>query len=116
MELLIFVLNDHSKLDDVLASLYDHGIHGGTVIDSTGMHAVMSDEDTPQVAGVFRNFFGSPSRAKSNTIFTIIEKERIPAAVAAIEAVTGDLNNEYSGVVFSFPLDYVKGINSHHEQ
>lgn len=111
MELLVLVLNDSNKLEDVLESLNTNGVTGGTVIDSTGMQTALHDEETAVFAGAIRSFFGSASRSKSHTIFMVLNKEQVSVAISAIEAVTGDLNNENVGIIFSIPVDFVKGIH-----
>ena len=45
MDLLIFILNDHEKLDAILTELEKSGIRGATVIDSTGMAKVLHHDD-----------------------------------------------------------------------
>ena len=112
MELLVFVLYNHEKLDEVLTSLEESGIKGATIIDSTGMAKVLHhDEETSLLFGAIRNVLNNPSRSKSNTIFMVLEKEDVDVAVKAIEKVIGDLNRENVGIIFSIPVDYTKGIN-----
>lgn len=114
MELLVFVLNNHEKLDAVLAELEAAGIMGATVIDSTGMAKVLHhDEEEMVFFGAIRGILNSASRAKSNTIFMVISKEKIKLAVDAIERIVGDLNQKNVGIVFSIPVDFTKGLSQH---
>ena len=104
MELLVFVLNHHEKLDAVLTELEHAGVAGATVIDSTGM---------AKFFGAIRGILNSATRAKSNTILMVIEKDQVQPAVDAIERVVGDLNHQNVGVVFTIPVEYTKGIRRH---
>ena len=114
MELLVFVLNDHEKLDAVLTELEHSGVAGGTVIDSTGMAKVLHhDEEDVLFFGAIRGILNSTTRAKSNTILMVIEKEQVQPAVNAIERVVGDLNHKNVGIVFTIPVGYTKGIQRH---
>lgn len=114
MELLVFVLNDHEKLDAVLTELEHSGVAGGTVIDSTGMAKVLHhDEEDVLFFGAIRGILNSTTRAKSNTILMVIEKEQVQPAVEAIERVVGDLNHKNVGIVFTIPVGYTKGIQRH---
>ena len=114
MDLLIFILNDHEKLDAILTELEKSGIRGATVIDSTGMAKVLHhDEEEVAFLGTLRSLLNPTTRAKSNTILMVLEKEMIHTAVEAIERIVGDLNQENVGVIFSIPVDFTKGIKKH---
>lgn len=114
MELLVFVLNDHEKLDAVLSELEEAGVAGATVIDSTGMAKVLHhDEEEVLLFGAIRGILNPATRAKSNTILMVIEKAQVTVAVDAIERVVGDLNQKNVGIVFSIPVEFTKGIRKH---
>lgn len=112
MRLLIFVLNQSEKLDAVLNAFQNAGIGGATILDSTGMakvlHTVDEEEEMP-LFGSLRHFL-NPSREKSHTIFTVLQDSQLQTAVDAIESVVGDLKQANAGIVFSLPIDYVKGL------
>lgn len=114
MELLVFVLNDHEKLDAVLTELEHAGVAGATVIDSTGMAKVLHhDEEDVLFFGAIRGILNSATRAKSNTILMVIEKDQVQLAVDAIERIVGDLNHKNVGIVFTIPVEFTKGIRKH---
>lgn len=111
MRLLVFVLNAHEKLDALLNELEQSGIRGATILESTGMAKVLHhDEEEIPFLGSLRTFL-NPSREKSNTILTVIRDEQLTVAVDAIERVVGDLRKANAGIVFSLPLDFVKGLS-----
>lgn len=112
MKLLFFVLNETEKLDDVLIELATNGIKGATVIDSMGMARILSnnhDDNEISFLSSLRSFL-SPEREKNNLIFTVIRENQLETAVKAIESVTGDLSRKNTGVIFSVPIDFTKGI------
>ena len=97
MQLLFFVLNRSEMLDDILTSFADHDIHGATILDSKGMvHLLASHSDEGEVPffGAMRAFL-KPERENSNLI---------------IAAVNDDLSKPDTGVVFTVPISYVKGL------
>ena len=95
MQLLFFVLNRSEMLDDVLTSFADHDIHGATILDSKGMvHLLASHSE----------------RENSNLIIAAVKDDHVDNAVKAIEDVIGDLSKPDSGVVFTVPISYVKGL------
>lgn len=51
-----------------------------------------------------------PGTRKSNVILAAIEDEQLTTAVKIIEQVVGDLSVRDTGVIFSVPIDYTKGI------
>lgn len=112
MKLLFFVLNKTEKLDDVLTEFARSNIGGATVVDSSGMARLLShkhDEDEIPFLGSLRSFL-NPEREKSKLIMTVIQDDQLEEAVKAIESVVGDLSLKDTGIVFSVPIDYTKGI------
>lgn len=112
MKLLFFVLNKPEKLDEVLTNFADHDIHGATIVDSKGMVRLLNkrhDEDEIPFLGSVRAYL-NPSREKSNLIFTALADEKVEDAIAAIEEVVGDLRHKDTGVVFTVPIDFAKGL------
>ncbi|MGH4123976.1 MAG: P-II family nitrogen regulator [Clostridium sp.] len=112
MKLLFFILNRPEKLDDVLTEFTRRNISGATVVDSMGMARLLSHEhDEGEIAflGSLRSFL-NPEREKSKLIFTVIHEWQLEEAVNAIESVVGDLSLKDTGVVFSVPIDFTKGI------
>lgn len=112
MRLFFYILNKTEKLDAILTEFALGGISGATVIESTGMARILShkhdDDELPFLASL-RHFL-NPERDNSNVIFTIIRDDQLTAAVEIIEKIVGDLSKKNNGVVFSFPVDYAKGM------
>ena len=71
MELLIVVINDVDRMDEVLAGFLEIGITGATVIDSEGMGRVLS-HDIPIFAGL--QTLISRSRPQNQTLFSVIDE------------------------------------------
>jgi nitrogen regulatory protein PII len=112
MKVLFFVLNKPEKLDDVLVEFVNRNINGATVIDSAGMARILChkhDNDEIPFLGSIRAYL-YPEREKSNLIITVIEDHQLDGAIEAIELVVGDLSKKDTGIVFSVPIDFVKGI------
>lgn len=112
MKLLFFVLNNTDKLDDVLTAFALKNICGATVLESAGMARILSNkhlENEIPFLGSLRAFL-NPEREKSNVIFTVIQDDQLEDAVNAIESVVGDLSAKDTGVVFSVPIDFAKGL------
>ncbi|MFA5659283.1 MAG: hypothetical protein WC900_08370 [Oscillospiraceae bacterium] len=112
MKLLFLVLNKTEKIDELLTEFCKNDIRGATVIDSMGMARLLSckhDDNEIYFLSSLRAFL-SPEREKNNMILTVIHDSQLDMAVNVIESVIGDLSAKDTGVVFSVPVDFAKGI------
>lgn len=112
MRLFCYILNQTEYLDEILTEFAHNGIHGATIIESTGMARVLShthgEEELPFLASLRK--FLNPDRESNNIIMTVISDEQLQLAASIIEKIVGNLAENNNGIVFSFPLDYTKGI------
>lgn len=104
MYMLIMVLDDVSRLDEVLQAWVNAGVQGVTILESTGVRRVLERaEARPMFAG-FGQIFGA-GRVGHNTLFAVIESlDTAQAAVDATEAVLGDLSKPHTGLIFALPV------------
>jgi len=108
MELLIAVINQEDRLDDILSGFLELGITGATVIDSEGMGHVLS-HDIPIFAGL--QTLISRARPRNQTIFSVIDSdEKVDGAIALLQEICGDLDNPATGIVFTIPVSRVTGL------
>lgn len=114
MKLLVFVLNKHEKLDALMTEFVHVGITGATILESRGMAKVLREHDEEDIPflGSLRGLL-NPERAKSDTILAVIRDDQLKTAVETIERIAGCLETENTGIVFSVPIDYVKGFREH---
>jgi len=107
MQLLIAVVNEPEKVDEILSGFLELGITGATILNSEGMGRVLS-HDIPIFAGL--QTLLSRSRPQNRTIFSVIEDEKVDPAIALLQEVCGDLTAPATGIAFTFPLDRVVGL------
>lgn len=108
--LLIMVLDDSNRLNEVLEAWRTAGIQGITIFESTGINRVLPRHTAQPMFVGFGQMFGG-GRVGHNTLFAIIESlELAEAAVTATEAVIGSLDNPHTGVVCVTPVVKVWGI------
>lgn len=108
-QILFYVLNKTSVEDKLLLELYNAGLHGATVLNSSGMsnHA-HSHEDAHPISS-FRAFLQC-HREENKTIFVVLNNdEELQKAKDVIHRVVGDLNRPHGGVFFTIPALYVEG-------
>ncbi len=114
MQLLVIVLNRTEKLEDLLASFSDHGIMGATIIDSTGMAKVMGEVGEHRILASLYELL-NPERAKSKTIFAVIEEDKLQAAKTAVKEVLGGFDAPNTGILFTLPVSYAEGLRKKDE-
>lgn len=107
-ELLVTVVNQEEKLDEILAGFLELGVTGATVIHTEGMGRLLSQE-IPIFAGL--QTLMSRSRPRNYTIFSVIDDPEITdQVVALIEDICGDLERPATGIVFSVPVTRAVGL------
>lgn len=108
MELLVCVINEEEKLNDILSGFFELGVTGATVIHTEGMGRFLS-QDVPVFAGL--QALLARSRPRNTTIFSVIEsREKLEAAIRMIQRVCGRLDDPATGIVFTVPVTRVIGL------
>ncbi|HOP11164.1 MAG TPA: hypothetical protein PK629_06715 [Oscillospiraceae bacterium] len=111
MKLVVFVLNKTEKLEAVLEELARENICGGTILRSEGMARVLKDyegNDIPFIGSI--RAIINPERKESRTLLLVIKDEQLEVVTRAIEKVVGDICGKDTGIVFSVPVDFTKGL------
>ena len=108
MQLLIAVINQEEKLDEIMSGFLELGITGATIINSEGMGRLLSHE-IPIFAGL--QTLSSRSRPKNQTIFSVIrEDDKVDGALALLQEICGDLDDPATGIAFTIPVTRVVGL------
>ena len=107
MQLLVAVINDPDRIDEILSGLLELGITGATVIHSEGMGNRLS-QDIPLFARL--NTPIARSRPENRTLLSVIADDRVEPALALLQRICGDLSAPGTGIAFTFPLDRVVGL------
>lgn len=107
--LMVVVLNKEEFLDEVLSGFVEIGIGGATILDSTGMGRILT-QDIPIFAGLQGMLSGG--RPHNKTILSVVpDRKTYEAAVELIEDVCGDLQKQGSGIMFALELSAVNGLS-----
>ncbi len=107
MKLLVLVLNKEEYTEQVLERFVELGVPGATTIETIGMGRVLSQE-IPIFAGNIDMMAGA--RPSNKTIFTIVEDEMVSEIEKGVEEIIGSLEEPGNGILFSLPVEYVKGL------
>ncbi len=113
MKLILFVLNDPAKIQDLLNAWKDAGATGATVLYSTGMgrlHQSAALRDDLPLMPSLSDFFASDAEL-SRTLFTILkDDETVKQVIAATRSVVGDLDQPKTGLLVVLPVDQTEGL------
>src|SRR5512140_1284069 len=113
MKMILFVLNDHAKLQDLLEAWKEAGANGATVFYSTGMGRIHQSaalrDDLPLMPSL-SDFFASNTDL-SRTVFTIVKNdETVRRVMAATRTVLGDLYRPGTGLLAVLPVELTDGL------
>jgi hypothetical protein len=107
MYMIMLVLDDPDKLNDVLAAWEAIGVCGATIVESTGIQRLRK-QPVPM-----RYVFASPGFTEQGhlTLFVIVQgKKLVNACLRATQQVVTDLDGPNTGVFAAWPLAVVRGV------
>jgi len=107
MRLLVAVVHDPEKLDEILSGFLEIGITGATVLNSEGMGSVLS-HDIPIFAGL--QTLVSGSRPQNRLVLSVIAQDKVKPVLELLRDVSGDLDKPATGIAFTVPVDEVFGL------
>jgi len=107
MQLLVAVVNDPDKLDEILSGFLELGITGATIIGSEGMGRLLT-HDIPIFAGLQSLMAGA--RPQNRTIFSVVSDDKVDPAMALLQDVCGNLAAPATGIAFALPVSRVVGL------
>lgn len=107
LKLIIIFLNRVEALEDLLTAFLEIGVGGATVLNSTGMGRIIS-EQVPIFAGLSDAFPGSSP--VNRTIFTVVEEPLVDSVAGVVREVCGSFDEPGSGLMLTLPVDRVFGL------
>jgi hypothetical protein len=105
--MVILVLDDVDKLDEVLVSWWDAGAPGITILESIGAARHLARDGARDDLPIFpslSNLFAHGER-HHRTLFTVLPDALPPERIFdATERVLGRLDTHHSGIIFALPV------------
>jgi nitrogen regulatory protein P-II 1 len=113
-ELIVLVLDDGNKVNEVVNAWLEVGISGVTLVDSAGLghqfaqHGARGDVPLmPSLESLLR-----VREERSRTLFIVVpDGFDVDALIAATEAITGSLDDPDTGILFTIPVTRAKGLH-----
>ncbi|HEX2078536.1 MAG TPA: hypothetical protein VHG08_12530 [Longimicrobium sp.] len=107
MQLLIAVINQEEKLEEILSGFLEIGITGATLIGSEGMGRLLASE-VPIFAGL--QALAGRTRPRNQTLFSVMDDDKVDRALALLQEVCGSFDNPATGIAVTVPVTRVLGL------
>ena len=111
LKLLIFILNKTEKLDKLLKELANEHLTGATVFNSSGMASKLinsNDESLSNIFGSLRQLL-KETKKENKTLMMVTKDQNVAKIEAVIERVVGNIDEPNTGILFTIPVDYLRG-------
>ncbi|OIO90689.1 MAG: hypothetical protein AUK03_12580 [Anaerolineae bacterium CG2_30_64_16] len=110
-KMIIMVLDDVDKLQDVMAAWQAAGAAGITILESSGagrLSQMGARDDLPLFPGLHSLLWRQ--EIQHRTLFTVVDDDvDIEALFDATEAIVGSLTDPYTGIIMALPVIAVRG-------
>lgn len=107
MQLLIAVINQEERIEEILSGFLEIGITGATLINTEGMGRLLASE-VPIFAGL--EALAGRTRPRNQTLFSVIDDDKVEGALALLQEVCGDFSRPATGIVVTLPVNRVLGL------
>ncbi|MFZ6030325.1 MAG: hypothetical protein ACOYYS_21640 [Chloroflexota bacterium] len=107
MNLILFVLNDPDKLEDVIDAWEEAGVSGITLLSSHGLERVRYEhgyrDDFPLI--VTLQALNERDETHNHTMFSAVDDDQVVARVVKVtQEIVGDLNKPHTGILLVLPV------------
>lgn len=112
MNLLIVILKKAELITDICKGLAEAGIHGGTILDGTGMASVIEKMDDLPIFGMLRSILADDDDNETvKTMLFVVNDEEMNNARKVIRDTIG-LDEPNTGIMFGVPVTFVEGLGA----
>lgn len=109
MQLLIAVINQEERIEEILSGFLEIGITGATLVSTEGMGRLLSSE-VPIFAGL--EALAGRTRPRNQTLFSVMDDGKVDAALALLQEVCGDFARPATGILVTLPVNRVLGLKA----
>lgn len=111
MQLLILIIPDNGKMEQILVKMMEAGIRGGSLVDCEGaLQAVgQSKLRKPPVFSSLEQYL-KPDTDKGKMLLAAMDTEQIEITHRIVNEVTSGLQKANTGVFLTLPLGFVDGV------
>jgi hypothetical protein len=112
MTMVILVLDNVDRLEEVLTAWWDAGAPGITILESSGAARYLAQPGVREDVPIFPSLMNFPGRREIHhrTLFTgLTDGFAIERLFDVTEAVLGPLEQPHNGVMFALPVLHARG-------
>jgi nitrogen regulatory protein P-II 1 len=107
VQLLVAVINQEEKLEEVLSAFLEIGVTGATVVNSEGMGRLLANE-IPIFAGL--QGLARRTRPRNQMVFSVLDEDKVERVLALLQEVVGGFEEPATGIAFTLPVTRVLGL------
>ena len=112
MNLLIVILKKADFVTEICKELAEEGIHGGTILDGTGMASIIEQMDDLPIFGMLKAILADDDENETvKTMLFVMSPGQMVAARKIIRNVIG-LDEPNTGIMFAVPVTFVEGLGA----
>ena len=112
MNLLVVILKHADLVKEICKELVEEGVHGGTIVDGTGMASVIETMDDLPIFGMLRSILADDDEKEMvKLMFFVMDDEELAKARKVINDVVG-LDKPNTGIMFALPVSFVEGLGA----
>lgn len=119
MYLILLVIDDPDRLEDLLIAWEEAGVPSATVLFSTGMGRLRNlagwRDDMPLIPSL-GDFYEAPENLNRTIFATANNEAQVDAVIVATQKVIGDLDQSKSGLLLVLPVTRALGVNKKKER
>ncbi len=105
MVLLVTIIKDYRKIEEILLGFVEYEVTGATVLEGRGMGQIIGD--VPIFASLRGLFPGSAE--DSHVLLAVMSAEKARKCTVLVDRVAGPLDQPGTGVVFTVPISNMLG-------
>lgn len=109
MQVMILVLNEIEKLDDILMLFQTLGISGATIFDTVGAGKTLAESSISYALTYSLRKFLEGGRPYNKTIMSVMSDEQVDQFINSIHGII-DFSKPGTGVLFTMPVGRVMGL------
>ncbi len=112
MNLLVVILKHAELVSEICKELVEEGVHGGTIVDGTGMASVVEQMDDLPIFGMLRSILADDDEKEvAKMMFFVVDDDEMQKARKTINKVIG-LDKPNTGIMFAVPVSFVEGLGA----
>jgi nitrogen regulatory protein PII len=116
MYVIMYVLDDPDRLDQVLDAWRKAGVGGATIIESTGIHRWQACRRHIPLRFGFEHLSAQMEQCNYTLLAVVEDEDTVQRCITAVESIVGSLDEPNTGVLAAWPAPIVRGVVKRREE